>query len=101
MTSELALHLKDPRELFVFDTATYEPLAPDELGQSGMEYLLAHTSHGVRLADRSQRRHGQRGPAGQQRGLLDQALRGPALPSDGPLRALSGRATNHARRSLP
>jgi hypothetical protein len=45
MTSELALHLKDPRELFVFDPATYDPLAPDELGQSGLEYLLAHTSH--------------------------------------------------------
>jgi hypothetical protein len=45
MTSELALHLKDPRELFVFDPATYDPLAPDELGQSGIEYLLAHTSH--------------------------------------------------------
>jgi hypothetical protein len=44
MTSELALHLKDPRELFVFDPATYDPLAPDELGQSGIEYLLAHTS---------------------------------------------------------
>jgi hypothetical protein len=45
MTSELALHLKDPRELFVFDPATYDPLAPDELGQSGIEYLLAHTSY--------------------------------------------------------
>jgi hypothetical protein len=45
MTSELALHLKDPRALFVFDPATYDPLAPDELGQSGIEYLLAHTSH--------------------------------------------------------
>jgi hypothetical protein len=45
MTSELALHLKDPRELFVFDPATYDPLAPDELGQSGIEYLLAHASH--------------------------------------------------------
>jgi hypothetical protein len=45
MTSELALHLKDPRELFVFDPASYDPLAPDDLGESGIEYLLAHTSH--------------------------------------------------------
>jgi hypothetical protein len=40
MTSALALHLKDPRELFVFDSATYDPLAPDELDQSGIAYLL-------------------------------------------------------------
>jgi hypothetical protein len=44
MTRELALHLKDPRELFVFDPATYDPLAPDELDQSGIAYLLEQAS---------------------------------------------------------
>jgi hypothetical protein len=39
-----ALRLNDPRDLFVFDPATYDPLAPDDLGQSGIESLLAPTS---------------------------------------------------------
>jgi hypothetical protein len=44
MDREIVLHLVAPRQLFVFDSATYDPFDPGALGQSGVDELfqLAH-----------------------------------------------------------
>lgn len=40
MPCEIVLHLAAPKQLFVFDPATYDPFDPDALGQSGVDELL-------------------------------------------------------------
>lgn len=41
MLLEFDLHLQAPKELFVFDEATYDPFDEYALGESGLDYLLA------------------------------------------------------------
>lgn len=41
MLLDFDLHLKDPRELFVFDESTYDPFDENALGEAGFDFLLA------------------------------------------------------------
>ena len=41
MLLEFDLHLQAPKELFVFDEASYDPFNEKALGESGLDYLLA------------------------------------------------------------
>lgn len=41
MLLEFDLHLQEPRELFVFNDATYDPFDENALGESGLDFLLA------------------------------------------------------------
>jgi hypothetical protein len=40
MLLEFDLHLQEPKELFVFNAATYDPFDENALGESGLDYLL-------------------------------------------------------------
>ena len=46
MALEFELHLASPRDLFVFRPEAYDPFDPDALGESGIEYIVAHTRAG-------------------------------------------------------
>lgn len=41
MKLEFDLHLKDPKELFVFDLQTYDPFDDNAMGEAGLDYLVA------------------------------------------------------------
>ncbi len=41
MILEFDLHLREPKELFVFDPQTYDPFDENALGESGLDYLIA------------------------------------------------------------
>lgn len=41
MALEFDLHLNEPRDLFVFDTQSYDPFDEQSLGESGFDYLVA------------------------------------------------------------
>ncbi len=41
MTLDFDLHLQEPKELFVFNSDTYDPFDEYALGEAGLDYLLA------------------------------------------------------------
>lgn len=41
MTLDFDLHLQEPKELFVFNSDTYDPFDENALGESGLDHLLA------------------------------------------------------------
>ncbi len=41
MSLDFDLHLREPKELFVFDPQSYDPFDENALGESGFDYLVA------------------------------------------------------------
>lgn len=41
MTLEFDLYLQEPKELFVFDSQTYDPFDENALGEAGFDYIVA------------------------------------------------------------
>lgn len=46
MAREIVLHLDAPKQLFVFDSATYDPFDPDALGQAGVDEIFQQAHAG-------------------------------------------------------
>lgn len=47
MALEFELHLDSPRDLFVFRPDGHDPFDPSALGESGVDYMVAHTPAGL------------------------------------------------------